>query len=286
MIAGLTEQSEIKEPKNEFALACERIGVDPAEHIGDWRTFQLVNPNVPREVVGRFLESDEFIQRIDSALDKRFDEFKSISMKRLRSDFRSINSIADLTLDQIVELVNSKKLVAWMNKFTGKEGALLVGPTATGKTISVYGACQMAIESLKRVPNSDPDPGGRSFSRGSDCPTIYGPLPAWHSPVSGLQVISAREIGNLRDHSKLGEDEPMEISTARSCRLLFIDDLGWERPHQSQAVADVLASRYDNGVSTIATSGLGISELSARYGDAVIRRVFETAGRKGAIVEA
>ncbi|MEN6535480.1 MAG: hypothetical protein ABFD89_17585 [Bryobacteraceae bacterium] len=238
---------------------------------------------MPTEVIERFLANDDFVQRIEAGLDKKFSTDRDGWLREVRSRFTHIRSICELTSTQILGIVKSKKLLAWIESYRGNDGALLVGPTAAGKTISAYAACQLAVERSVREANAEPEKPSRSMD--GEYMTFFDGGPAWKNPVRDLMVTSAREIGNLRDRAKLGDDEPSGIASARSCRLLVIDDLGWERPHQSQAVADVLASRYDNGVSTIATSGLSPGLLVERYGDAVIRRALETCGRKGAIIE-
>jgi DNA replication protein DnaC len=282
---GLQEQCETKEPKDEFDEACKRIGLASFEHIGDWNTFQVLNPRVPKEVIERFLLDDNFIQRIEAGLDKHWERRRQINLEQVRRGFTSIKSISALTSQEILKLVKSKSLLEWMKEYEPSKGALLVGPTETGKTISVYGAMQFYCENMIRPANIEPSPAGRSYDA-ERYVTEWEAHPNWPLPFDRLFVISAREIGNIRDRAKLGEDEPSEITKARTCSLLVMDDLGWERPHQSQAIADVLASRYDEGVSTIATSGLTLQGLSERYGDAVIRRVCETAGRKGPIIQA
>ena len=253
--------------------------------MGDWNTFRVLSPGAPAEVTERFLALPDFISRIESGLEMKFSAFRARSLEGVRREFVSIKSIIDLSSAKILEIVKSKKLTSWMKSFSGTEGALLVGATATGKTISVYAACQLSVESLKRPMNQQPSPAGSCRVNGDNVHFYYDAGPGWENPMRSLHVTSARELGNLRDHSKLGEDEPIGIRKARTCSLLFIDDLGWERPHQSQIISDVLATRYDNGLPTLSTSGLSLSDLNTRYGDAVMRRMVETSGKRGAIIE-
>ena len=229
----------------------------------------------------KMFETPNWPERVEQYLFRAFEVHREKVRLRTRSSFSPIYSIVDLSLEEILNIVKSKNLVDWINGYDGHSGALIFGGTATGKTISVYGACLSVVARMKIPPLeelSGVEPSGH----------VYELVPSeWPNPLSSdIFVTSGRSLGHVIDSHKLGSSEPEEISDAKRSKLLLIDDVGWERPHQSHVISDVLASRYDFGKATVITTGMTLGELRDRYGDAVIRRMVEAGGKKGAIVEA
>ena len=279
---GLKPQSE--SPKSKFELACERDGLDHDKLFGVWSTYSEMHVNQYRPIM--LQEQDElfstpnWLERIEQTLVRDFIKYKKEMIGLARSSFRSLPSITALGLEEIRAIVKSQKLLDWIGEFDGNSGALLVGATATGKTLSVYGACIAVAESLQQPDNSV------LCSRELRTPQMMRVPREWPFPASlRIHVTNARRLGQVRDCAKLGEEEPEEISRARNATIIFIDDIGWERAHQRQVISDILASRYDAGLATVATSGLSLTELRTNYGDAVMRRMIETSGKRGAIIE-
>jgi len=167
--------------------------------------------------------------------------------------------------------VGDKRLLEWAEGYDGKSGALLTGPTGIGKTAAASLALRGLIEKHLSAWELDHPPSHR---------TRY----LWEPPRHlSLRWTSAVDIGSARRESQLGS-RPTALVRAEDPEVVVIDDLGWEQ--DTQTVIEVLAARYDAAKVTIATSGLGISALADRYGDSVVRRIFEGAGRKGRFVEA
>jgi len=167
--------------------------------------------------------------------------------------------------------VGDKQLLEWAEGYDGKSGALLIGPTGVGKSAAASLALRGLIE--------------RHLSTWEQHhPPTHQTRYLWEAPrFLSLRWTSAVAIGAARRESQLGS-RPTDLVRAEEPEVVVIDDLGWEQ--DAQTVIEVLAARYDAAKVTIATSGLGISALADRYGDSVVRRIFEGAGRKGRFVEA
>jgi DNA replication protein DnaC len=77
------------------------------------------------------------------------------------------------------------------------------------------------------------------------------------------------------------------VSRAVTARFLVLDDLGWEsrRSNADDVVCEVIAARYDAGRITYATTGLRIGQLEERYSSAVVRRLLESGGLKGKVID-
>lgn len=95
-----------------------------------------------------------------------------------------------------------------------------------------------------------------------------------------LRWFPATELERARREHPLGKGEAPEIVLANQAALLFIDDAAWER--NPEAVSDVIAARYDSGSPTVITSHQDRAGLVAHYGTAVVRKIFETAGKGNA----
>jgi hypothetical protein len=107
----------------------------------------------------------------------------------------------------------------------------------------------------------------------------------------GLRMVSARDLATCRAKNKLGEESTVE-ATARSARILILDEVGFEEGFNSEAVdviSDVMDARYcPKGEAapktvTITTSGKPLADLVKRYGIAVVRRMGH--GRGGRAVD-
>jgi hypothetical protein len=81
----------------------------------------------------------------------------------------------------------------------------------------------------------------------------------------------------------LGSGECPDIRAASNCELLVLDDVGNETEWQSTTF-DFLQSRYERGLSNIITTGLRLTELRARYGDSIVKRMAKVDGKLGLIV--
>lgn len=95
-------------------------------------------------------------------------------------------------------------------------------------------------------------------------------------------VLAAVDLGLARQQHGLGAGEARLVHLAMIAPLLVLDDVGQEVESGTPAVAHAIQHRYDHAKPTIATSGLTVAQLVARYGAGVARRLLETAG--GAVV--
>ncbi len=102
---------------------------------------------------------------------------------------------------------------------------------------------------------------------------------AWASTHGrAAAFVPAVDLGVARQQHGLGEGEPRRVLQAMAAPLLVLDDVGQEVEIGIPVVAHVLQRRYDHVKATVATSGLTVDQLVARYGSGVARRLLETVG--------
>jgi hypothetical protein len=118
---------------------------------------------------------------------------------------------------------------------------VLLGPAGSGKSSALAALVREAVEG--------------------------GAAPRW---------VSARDLATTRSQHDLGEASELERAAMRA-PILALDDLGNDRRTQLSAVDDVLLERHDMELVTWVTTALGPSEVTARYGAGIARRVFEGA---------
>lgn len=139
-----------------------------------------------------------------------------------------------------------QRLRKWALNWDLQSGAVLLGPTKSGKSLAAACAADRA-----RMVHPDAEMWAR-----------------W---------VRADELSRLL----AGRGGHEDIETLKRSRLLVVDELGYER--FPELVLEVLGARHDWGRPTLVTSGLKLSELLARYGDATARRVVEIG--KGTVVD-
>jgi DNA replication protein DnaC len=133
-----------------------------------------------------------------------------------------------------------------------ERSALLLGPSKIGKSTTAALALRRAL----LLPRT-----GRNLS------------PKW---------FYARALAQVARQWPLGEGTCPEVNRASNAGLLIIDDLGLER--DAAELVDVVHSRYECGLVTWTTSGLSMSELKDRYGEALVRRLIEGREQPGRVV--
>jgi len=89
---------------------------------------------------------------------------------------------------------------------------------------------------------------------------------------------TAADLLNSRRQHRLGEGEAPEFLRAETAPLLVLDELGQEIA-DDRWLLEFLNARYNRGLPTISTSGLGRLELDNRYGVGAVRRLVEPTGR-------
>lgn len=135
--------------------------------------------------------------------------------------------------------VSDRRLRELAATWNGVSGKLLLGPSGTGKTVTVAraGAGQAKIHN-----------------------------------DSWVHWIRADELS--RTLSIKGGAE--EIEQLKAARVLVIDELGWER--WPELVLEVIGARHDWERPTLVTCGLTLDKFLERYGEATARRISETGG--------
>lgn len=144
-------------------------------------------------------------------------------------------------LDKGAALALSKcdaRLLAFSATWDGLSGAVLLGGTGCGKSLS-------AGQAGARVAKAN-------------------------SSDTSVKWIRADELSRLlADRS--GHES---IEQLKRAKCLIIDELGYER--FPELVLEVIGARHDWGRPTLVTTGLRAEALSVRYSDATVRRIVET----------
>jgi len=151
--------------------------------------------------------------------------------------------------ERAVSLVSA---AMWKRKM---RSVLLLGPTGIGKSKVVVAAALRVLDAALYGTVMDAD--ALRFA-------------------ARIRFASGTQLGRARQQSKLGAEPPI-IARARSASLLVLDEIGFEESRGDPlAIRDVIYDRYDIGAPIIATSGLRAEQLEARYGEATMRRLWET----------
>ncbi len=93
----------------------------------------------------------------------------------------------------------------------------------------------------------------------------------WHA-----RFVTSMCLARARSQHKLGAGEAGEVEEAVGARLLVLDELGAEQGRDS-ATAEVIHRRHEADLPTIWTSPFTREELKAKYGDGIVRRLWEGA---------
>lgn len=141
------------------------------------------------------------------------------------------------------------EIISATEDYDGTTGLLLIGKTGAGKTV---GAVHTAFSLWERC-----------FRERVAVPFIL--------------FVKATDLAAARRCHALGEGEPELVLEATEAPLLLLDDLGQD-DKRDNTVFEVLDARYDAQRPTVVTSGFPVEEISARYGQALVRRIVETNG--------
>jgi len=206
-------------------------------------------------------------------LDARLTAARATWDERVAKDLRS--AVGDV-LPAALGLTSAERLShmapalrTWAAEHDPSRGALLLGLSGVGKSM----AC---VELAHRVHVADADAAWEADAgRERDMR-----LP----PSVRVRLVSARRIAGCVEYGQALGAQLLVIG-AFDADALVIDDLGWEPAAGLPAIREVVASRYDQGRPTIVTSGETLSALRDKYGDALLRRVRETRGERGALID-
>jgi DNA replication protein DnaC len=149
------------------------------------------------------------------------------------------------------------KLLKEIDRWDGKRSLVILGPTGLGKTT---GFVELTLQIVARdgVPKQ------------------------WQVPA----FYKAAELAQSWRTTKLGEDaiDAPCVTTAKTCQLLFIDDIGQEPNDPQAALMGIADARYDKGLISVVTSGLPYESFVKQYGDFFVRRFGDAAGKDSGLV--
>lgn len=89
---------------------------------------------------------------------------------------------------------------------------------------------------------------------------------------TNVLFIPADKLARAPSQQQLGTEHPL-VTRAREVGLLLLDDLGCEEMSSLSPVREVLNERHNEERRTWVTSGLGYTEIGARYGINIARRI-------------
>ncbi len=149
---------------------------------------------------------------------------------------------------------------------------LLLGPTGAGKTSALALVVRRLLEEAVNAPRVL-SPAERRHWRG--CATSFD--------LAGLiRWQSCRELSRAVREHPLGQGAPDAIARCQNARLLVLDDIG--ATDEAGALERILNARYERGWPTLTCSGLTSRELSAAFGEALVRRLLQRKGQNGSVV--
>lgn len=150
---------------------------------------------------------------------------------------------------------------------------LVLGPTRIGKTSGIALLVRLAMQ---RAAGSTYkfDPTESRFWGGCQDHMGLAELIRWQS---------CRDLTTAVKEFPLGHGAPEAIQRCQHARLLVLDDVG--AGDDKPTIERILNARYERRWPTITTSGLNSRELVTTFGEALVRRMSERAGKPGQIVD-
>lgn len=250
---------------------CAEAGLERAEFSRLCRAANWYTPVAQYE-----LQRDDWLERLRAAV-ARLEQIELERAQKRRAEqiatmFRGgPGAMARLEREALMKLVPPKvRKIA--DEYEREEGGMLViGDTGVGKTVFVVAVFTRLLDEYTA------EAADRARERGD--PHFHGIVPAHF-----LGWVRAVDLASARAQHALGAGEPPLVTHAKETLLLAIDDLGWESTRDS-TVAEVIAERYDRGRPTIVTAGQTFAALAERYSEAVLRRVLESGGITGRVVD-
>jgi DNA replication protein DnaC len=89
--------------------------------------------------------------------------------------------------------------------------------------------------------------------------------------------VHAYALGIARLQHAAGHGEPAIVERAMQTPMVLLDDLGSEREMAGSAIPDVIFVRHAESRPLWVTTGFTRTQLVARYGTGIVRRLFERA---------
>lgn len=270
----MTQAEQVKREHPRVAFMCEGLGLCRAD------AFRLVaHAGWDRDRFDAEAKSPDWKEKLMAdvqAADER--EAEASATRRLLSVARNGPAWAtELSKEEMLAKVSSGSLTKLACDYMPSEhgGRLIVGPTGLGKSVACLVVVRrLIVEQELRIEKKNREEGRQDWE--ADC-----------APRHRFVWARAFDLANASLEHKLGNGEAEEIKAAKDASFLVLDDIGWESKRASgdDAVLQVIAERYDRGLFTLATSGWKVDALVERYGDAVVRRIVETGGKNGKVLD-
>ncbi len=166
------------------------------------------------------------------------------------------------------------KLLALAHAWHWGSGNLLVlGPTRVGKTSGVALLVRLAMQRAA----------GSTYKFDAAERRFWGGCPDHMGLAELIRWQSCRDLTTAVKEFPLGQGAPEAIQRCQHARLLVLDDVG--AGDDKPTIERILNTRYERGWPTITTSGLNSRELVTTFGEALVRRMAERAGKSGQIVD-
>lgn len=174
---------------------------------------------------------------------------------------------ARLDNGEFTRRIRFPRLLAFAEKYEPKHGSVILSAdTGDGKT-------SLAAAALYRLRDGEV---AKVLAR-----EVGTPATRTLSILRDLVWTTGFDVAKARRETSLGEGESRLVARAMSCRLLVLDEVGFEVQHDT-VIQEIANARYVAEKPTIVTTGLDTKAFAKRYGDACFRRFAE----RGTVVEA
>ena len=242
--------------------ACSELGID-AQEFG--RRTALAGWG-PRDWM-RELATDGWRERFAKAEADGIDRKVSRAVRRLLRN--GPVALAELPMSELLNRIGQRLRPLAEKLEYDHGGRLNCGPTGVGKTTALVAVFRSIAAGEMTL-----DPECFSFNDG---------LGAMDEPF----WVRAADLPLARLSHGLGDGEAELVKDAKRASLLVMDDLGWEsrRAGADDVISEVIAHRYDEGRVTWVTTGLRPEQVSEKYGDAFVRRICESGGMPGKVID-
>lgn len=261
----------VERPKRPVDLLAERLGYSSTDeflwqaHIAGWTAKTFREAESAGDMPAKFARALDAGMAAD--LEKRLTE-------RMRARLGTgPAALAGISVVELAAFISEPRLRSLALEYEpGKHGGRLVcGPTGIGKSVA-------GVAALRRAQ-------GLSERRARPAPESFY-VDERQARERSTAWVRAFDLPNARLSNSFGNGEASLVTVAIEADFLVLDDLGWEskRAGADDVVAEIIAARYDAGRITYATTGLSLDQFGERYGSAVTRRLVESGGVTGKVV--
>lgn len=240
-------------------------------------TFSHQPPPAPTPGQGPYGSLGDALEAAARAMAPRFIDGEEDALAARQRRLRVVrDQLPSNTLVQRTELEQRTpaKLLPIAHAWHWDSGNLLVlGPTRAGKTSGVALLVRLVMQRAA----------GSSAKFAAAERRFWGGCPDQLGLAELIRWQSCRDLTTAVREFPLGQGAPEAVQRCQHARLLVLDDVG--AGDDKPTIERILNARYERRWPTITTSGLNSRELVTTFGEALVRRMAERAGKSGQIVD-